>query len=96
MIEEPTSQLTITSGENLHCMSGFHPEGIILGGGEAPGNGRGFIYFPIQMSQILGGRGGKLPPAPPMKPFMYIAGLIVVSRILDNVIIIGSVVDCYI
>ena len=41
--------------------SGFHPEGIILGG-EAPGNGCGFIYFSIQLSQILG---GKLPPRPP-------------------------------
>ena len=37
-------------------MSGFHPEGIILGrGGGAPGNGCGFICFSIQLSQILGG-----------------------------------------
>ena len=45
---------------------GFHPEGIILGGGgEAPGNGCGFIYFSIQMSQIWGGGGGGEPPPPP-------------------------------
>ena len=37
--------------------AGFHPEGIILGG-EAPGNGCGFIYFSVQLPQILGGGGG--------------------------------------
>ena len=42
--------------------AGFHPEGMIFGG-EAPGNGCGFIYFSIQLSQILGG--GELPPRPP-------------------------------
>ena len=54
---------------SISIHAGFHPEGIILGGGgEAPGNGCGFIYFSIQLSQILG---GKLTPCPPplwMKP----------------------------
>ena len=44
------------------------------GGGEAPGNGCGFIYFSIQLSQIWGGGGGgeASPPPPPlwMKPCM--------------------------
>ena len=57
--------------------SGFHPDGIILGGGGgggggggAPGNGCGFIYFSIQLSQIFGGGGGgEASPLPPrMKP----------------------------
>ena len=57
-----------SSNHNL----GSHPYNIIYVdrvssrgnhfGGEAPGNGRGFIYFSIQLSQILG---GKLPPRPP-------------------------------
>ena len=48
---------------SISIHAGFHPEGIILGGGgEAPGNGCGFIYFSIQLSQILG---GKLTPCPP-------------------------------
>ena len=44
------------------------------GGGGAPGNGHGFIYFSIQLSQILGGGGGKLPPHTPpwMKPCAYV------------------------
>ena len=48
--------------------AGFHPEGIILGGGgggggEAPGNGCGFIYFSIKLSQIWGGGGASPPPS---------------------------------
>ena len=31
-------------------------------GGEAPGNGCGFIYFSIQLSQILGGGEASPPP----------------------------------
>ena len=38
-------------------------------GGEAPGSGCGFMYFSIQLSQILGGGGGggggSFPPCPP-------------------------------
>ena len=54
----------LTRSRDGEDKSGFHPEGIILGG-EAPGNGCGFIYFSIQLSKILGGGGGSFPPAPP-------------------------------
>ena len=51
------------------CYQGFiQRESLFLGGGgggEAPGNGCGFIYFSIQLSQIFG---GKLPPHPPPPP----------------------------
>ena len=54
-------------------MPGFHPEGNFGGGGEAPGSGCGFIYFSIQLSQILGGGGGggTLPPPPPLDETLH-------------------------
>ena len=54
--------LCAATGQSIKIwVTGFHPEGIILGGGgEAPGNGCGFIYFPIQLSQIWEG-GGSFP-----------------------------------
>ena len=42
---------------------GFIQRESFWGGGEAPGNGCGFIYFSIQLSQILEGEAS--PPPPP-------------------------------
>ena len=80
-------------------LAGFHPEGIIFGGGGGgggtPGNGCGFIYFSIQLSQILGGGGGEVPPTPTPPPPLdeTLVGYIIYVRCI--IIILSLTTYCH-